>query len=309
MMRAPVQYYGGKGLMRKRLLAVVPPGGKPYCEPYCGGASLFFARDPAPNEVLNDLNEDLVNLFRCLQNPVTAAELERRLHWTLYSLAEYVRAIKILEGGETDPVLRAWAFYVRQNQGFSGLLTHNTAGAWSRTFVSSSGMAIGVSRWLTRKQFFSAWCERLQRVQIDCRDAIEVINYWDNQDAVFYVDPPYVSETRKTRAAYTVEASLEHHQELVQTLLRCRGAVVLSGYDHPVYAPLVDAGWDVMRWTVSASVAGRIRGSRLRGAGSASSCAARTEVVWRNARAEELCGRFSPEAVCVGESESRWMAN
>jgi DNA adenine methylase len=69
--------------MIAKLMRHVPLGGKPYCEPYMGAASLFFARPPAPVEVLNDLDGDLVNLFRCLQDKTTFEELKHRIRYTL----------------------------------------------------------------------------------------------------------------------------------------------------------------------------------------------------------------------------------
>jgi len=290
-LRAPVQWYGGKGNMIAKLMRHVPLGGRPYCEPYMGAASLFFARPPAPVEVLNDLDGDLVNLFRCLQDKETFAELKHRLLYTLYSRAEFARAIEILyDPSVTDPVLRAWAFFVALNQGFSGKKP-SSIGDWRRTFTTGRGCAYTTNEWMMRLSMLDDWHLRLLCVQIDCRDALEVIRYWDNPEAVFYVDPPYYPDTRADQDAYSVEADHEHHVRLVETLLQCQGAVVLSGYDHPVYAPLAEAGWTVTRYATACHAVGHIRTSKLLGAGAARALAPRTEVVWANPRAVELVER------------------
>jgi len=104
---------------------------------------------------------------------------------------------------------------------------------------------------------------------------------------VFYVDPPYHSDTRKDKKVYAVEPSHDHHERLVETLLACKGAVVLSGYDHPVYAPLAEAGWKVTRYQTACCAAGRTRGSGLQGAGAAMAKVPRVEVIWANAKAVE----------------------
>lgn len=292
-LRAPVQWYGGKGNMVAKIRRHVPLGGRPYCEPYMGAASLFFSRPPAPVEVLNDQDGDLVNLFHCLQDPVHFNELKHRLRHTLYSRAEFARALDILATpGETDPVLRAWAFFVAQNQGFSGVA--QTVGCWGRSFVSSGGCAETVSKWLMRLVMLDDWHRRLVLAQIDNRDALEVIRYWDNPEAVFYVDPPYHHETRTDRRVYAVEPDHDHHVQLVETLLACQGAVVLSGYEHPVYAPLTDAGWTVTRYETACHAAGRGRGSRLRGAGACREKVPRTELVWANPRAVAACQNVLP---------------
>lgn len=290
--KAPISYYGGKGMMRAKLLHLIPLGGKPYCEPFSGAGWIFFARQPAPVEVLNDLDGRIVNLFRVLQSPDTFEELKHRLTFTPYALAEFAKALEIMNDESALPVLRAWATFVAFNQAYSG--SPQTRGNWSRTFVSRRGMASNVSKWLSRLNQLEAIHKRLMRVQIDQRDAIDVIEYWDNQDAVFYCDPPYHHETRANDklSAYQHEQDHAFHERLVATLMKCQGAVVLSGYNHDVYAPLTNAGWDRIEFIVSCDAAVRGRNSGLQGAGAATGKVPRTEVVWRNPIAvEKTTGR------------------
>lgn len=286
-LRAPFMWFGGKGAMIAKLAPLIPAAGRPYCEPYAGAASMFFSRDPAPVEVLNDLDDRIINLFRVLQDREQFEELKHRILWTPYALAEFGRAMDILKTGSDDPAERAWAFFVAMNQGFSGRAP-STIGSWSRAFKSNAGMAGTTNRWIMRQTMMDAWRWRLLRCQIDSRDALEVIRYWDNREAVFYLDPPYHHDTRKDKAVYTVEQYHAHHVALVETILTCQGAVVLSGYDHPVYQPLVDAGWEVTRFETVCHAAGKTRGSGLQGDGAAKAKVPRTEVVWRNPRAVEL---------------------
>jgi DNA adenine methylase len=253
-----------------------------------GGASLFFARDPAPVEVLNDLDGDLVHFFRCLQDPATFTELRHRLTYTLYAHAEFVRAIDILKRNEVaGPVERAWAFFVRQNSAFSGI-PNPSPGQWARTFVSRGGRAMTTNRWMGRLATLDDWHRRLMRVQIDQRDALEVIKYWDTKDTVFYIDPPYHLDARASRDIYTHEVPREHHVALVDVLLGCKGAVVLSGYEHPVYGPLESAGWSVTRYSVACNAVGRTRVSGIQGPGSATARSPRIEVIWQNPAAVEM---------------------
>ncbi len=291
-LRAPVQWFGGKGAMTAKLMPLVPEGGQPYCEPYMGAACLFFARDPAPVEVLNDLDGDLVNLFRCLQDKDSFEELRHRLMWTPYARAEFARALDVLDDPNAPAVDRAWAFFVAKNQGFAGM-TARTVGNWSRTFTQRSGMAGKTSKWLMRLSMLDAWRWRLMRAQIDSRDAIEVIRYWDCTDAVFYIDPPYHHDTRKDVAVYAVEPDHDHHARLVQTLLSLQGRAVLSGYAHPVYAPLEAAGWRRIDFETACHAAGRGRGSGLQGKGAALAKVARVESVWINPAAQAAIDRLA----------------
>lgn len=278
-LRSPVRYFGGKGNMLAKLMRVVPSDAEVYVEPYCGGASLFFARDPAPVEVLNDLNKDIVNLFRVFQDKSQFEEFRHRLMYTPYARAEFERALTIRDSDEQDPVLRAWAFFVCQNQGFGG--TAKRPSDWGRVFTSYSGIAGTVNKWLMRLSMLDAFRWRLMCVQIECRDALECIQYWDSPKTVFYCDPPYMLSTR-TRPEYTVETDDEHHAKLVQVLLSCKGRIALSCYWHSVYQPLVDSGWKRIDFHTVCHAAGRVRASSLQGTGAAKAKVPRVETVLVN---------------------------
>jgi DNA adenine methylase len=276
-LRAPFQYFGGKSKMIAKLLPLLPQH-QVYVEPFCGAASLFFAKEPSPVEVLNDLNGDVINVFRVLQNKETHEELRFRLMYTPYARAEFMRALEMREQKDLTPVDRAWAFLVRQNMGMGG--TARTNGNWGRVFISNQGCADTCNRWLMRLSMLDAWHWRLMTVQIDCRDALEVIRYWDSPDTLFYVDPPYISETRKRLNVYEYEMTDEKHRELVEVLLGIKGKAVVSGYEHPLYSPFAQAGWEVHKFRTACHAAGRVRGSGLQGNGSALAKVPRTEVVW-----------------------------
>ena len=262
--------------MAKRLLPLLPDG-HVYVEPYCGMASLFWTKTPSPVEVLNDLDGEIINLFRVLQNPATFSEFFHRMLFTPYSYAEFCRA---LEYTGDNPVMRAWAFYVLHNQGFNG--KGSSPGDWSRVFVSAHHMAQTTSKWRGRMTQLAVWHDRLTRVQIDQRDALDVIKYWDSADTVFYVDPPYIAATRAkgSRNKYRHEATDDHHVRLVDLLCGIQGQAMVSGYDAEKYRLLEDAGFQRYEFDTAAYSAGRVRGSNLRGIGAATENASRTEVVW-----------------------------
>jgi DNA adenine methylase len=275
---APVMWYGGKGNLARRLMPHLPPG-KVYVEPYCGAASMFWhLQEPRPVEVLNDLDGEIINLFRCLQDKAAFEELMHRLIWTPYSLDEFRRALQTPL--DAPPIDRAWALFVRQNQGFGGVA--ETEGHWGRTFTSTRGMAGLASNFRGRIKLLTRWHDRLTRVQLDSRDALKVIRYWDSADTVFYLDPPYVTGTRVkgTTDVYSHEQDDEHHAELVELLLSIEGQAMLSGYAHEIYVPLEHAGWERIELATTSSAASRGRGTKLRGKGSALEHAKRTEVIW-----------------------------
>ena len=277
---APFQWFGGKGNLAKRIIPLLPKA-ITYAEPYAGAASVFWHLPrPYPVEVLNDLDGRIVNLFRVLQDRAKFEELAHRLVWTPYARDEFRRALAILQDPDAPDIDRAWAFFVAQNQGFSGFA--DSDGDWGRVLRGTErGIAPKPSQWRGRLKLLAHWHDRLTRVQIDSIDALECIRYWDTPDTLFYVDPPYVLETRKG-GGYAHEADDQHHQALVQLLLNIQGKAVVSGYDHPLYKPLEEAGWHKTIIPTACHAAGRIRGSGLRGEGMAKAKAPRFEVIWSN---------------------------
>lgn len=183
----PLIYFGGKGNLKKRISQLIPQT-QIYCEPFCGGASLFFFREPSPVEFLNDLDQNVVNLYRVLQNPETNAKLRDRIAYTLYSRAEFDLATENLKNPkQLNQIELAWSFFVKQNQGFSGL-----GKTWGRALKSSSrGMASTCSKWQSRQNSFDLWLKRLQQVQIECRPAIDLINFRGNAIVSTYPNPIY----------------------------------------------------------------------------------------------------------------------
>jgi DNA adenine methylase len=127
-------------------------------------------------------------------------------------------------------------------------------------------------------------------VQIDSVDARQAIRYWDTPETFFYLDPPYVPEARgdhKT-SRYNYEFQLEDHKQLVEVLLQVKGKALLSGYDHPVYRPLEEAGWHKVVREITSHAIARTRVSGILGPGSAKAKAPRTEVLWMNFKPEGL---------------------
>ena len=205
-----------------------------FVDVFGGGGSVLLNRKRSPVEVYNALDGNLVNLFRVLQTD--PLELERRLRSTLYSKEEFVKAIHIIDGRDepADDIERAWAMFVNMNQSVVGRVIR-TQGNWSRAAISVSGESAVVAGWKSLVNRLGGIYDRLSGVQVEQREANEALRYWDGSETVFYVDPPYIHDTRVESEYYAHEMSDEAHEEMVSTLLECRGYVVLSGYDHPIY--------------------------------------------------------------------------
>ena len=266
-----IRYFGGKFKLRKRICELLPEGGEPYCEPFCGAAAVLLARRPAPAEVLNDLHKEVINLYRVMQKSETFWELHQMISNTLYHRDELRRALDMPD--DASPVERAWATFVRFQMGTSGREA-KSIGDWGRerrcmsrpvTLFNRFGVLPDIQR-------------RIRYVQFDCRDAIDCIHYWDSENAVFYCDPPYHLDTRKGRG-YRHEIDGDYHERLVDVLLNVKGSVVLSCYDHPVYHKLMEHGWRRYQTTT------RCTSSNARHAGHRE---LRIETAYQNPKAYEL---------------------
>lgn len=280
-MRSPIWWFGGKGLFVSKLLPLIPRH-RIYVEPFGGGASLLFAKPPSKVEVYNDLDSGLVNFFRVLRDKKSFKRFCEYVALTPYAREEYYDCVKTWES-EKDPVIRAAKWFTIARMSFGGKFGKSWGFIVNRT---SNGMAGSVAGWLKTIERLPEIVERLQRVQIDHLHALEVIGRYDTEETFFYLDPPYVPETRKS-GKYAVEMSVKDHEVLVETLLQIKGMALLSGYRHEVYRPLEEAGWQVKQWKTTCSAAGRTRISGLQGIGKVKEKQQRIEAAWISPRAQK----------------------
>lgn len=224
-------WYGGKFSHLDWLLPLLPPAHH-YCEPFAGSAAVLLNRQPSPVETYNDIDGEVVNFFRVLRE--RPDELTRMIALTPFAREELHAALTRM-GKVTDPVERARMFYVRARQTRTGLAQTSTLGRWANCKnTSRAGMSGVVSRWLGGVEALPEIAERLVRVQIENRPAIDVLRLYDSKDTLFYCDPPYLHSTRGDSKAYGFEMDEEEHIRLAPILRACKGKVALSGYRHPL---------------------------------------------------------------------------
>ena len=227
-----IRWYGGKFSHLDWLLPLLPKC-QHFCEPFGGSAAVLLNRDPSPVETYNDIDGDLVNFFRVLRDKPD--ELIEKLVFTPFSREEFHKAYEMRGRTDLPDVERARLFFVRAEQVRIGLAQTSTAGRWAWCRLTSRrGMSGSVSRWLNRIDALWAVSERLRRVQIENRDAIEVIQKYDSPDTLFYIDPPYPHESRGDIHAYAYEMSEKDHEKLAEALHSVKGKAAISGYRSPL---------------------------------------------------------------------------
>lgn len=274
-MKPPVPYFGSKARIAEQIVALLPEHGH-YVEPYCGSLAVLLAKAPSRMETVDDLDGDLVTFWRVLREQ--PEDLVRACELTPHARAELAGAWE----PTTDEVERARRVWVRLSQGRGGMMRRT---GW-RHYVATSGSSIGMPGYLEayRERLMPA-ADRLRDVSLECLPALTVIGkYGAAADVLLYVDPPYLGTTRTdSNSRYGVEMRTEgEHRELAAALADCRAAVVLSGYDSPLYVSLY-AGWH--RYEL-ATMTGNGRGDKDR-----------IEVLWSNRRLGQQLDLFDEERV------------
>jgi len=220
-------WYGGKFNHLAWLLPLLPKCHH-YCEPFGGSAAVLLNRNPSAVETYNDLDGEVVNFFQVLREQTD--ELTKAIALTPFSREEFYRAV-CAEYEARTPLARARRFFIRARQARTGLAQKASLGRWANCKnTSRSGMSGVVSRWLGSVEMLPEIAERLLRVQIENRPALECIRLYDDKSTLFYCDPPYPHESRGDNKAYGFEMTEEEHQNLAALLGKVKGNVAISGY-------------------------------------------------------------------------------
>lgn len=249
-LRTPISYYGGKQKLAKTVLSFIPEH-RLYCEPFLGGAAIFFAKQASQVEVINDTNKELINFYRVCKNRFH--ELSSLVRVTLHSRDAHRKAWTVYtEPDLFDEVRRAWAVWVLSTQSFSSMLD----GSWGYDKADDT-----TTRKITnkREEFTEELALRLQHAQIECADAIYVIQSRDQPDSFFYCDPPYYNSDCGHYDGYT-EGDFE---ALLKTLACIEGKFMLSSYPSKLLQAYAKANnWRM--WSVEQGVSVNNRSGYLK---------------------------------------------
>ena len=281
--RPLLRYHGGKWKLAKWIIAHFPPH-RIYTETYGGAASVLLRKPRSYTEIYNDLDGEIVNLFRVVRDPMQGRELVRLLTLTPYARAEFDAAY--LSSG--DPIEQARRTTIKSFMGFSGA---GITGKWKtgfRTNVKHSGTAPGYD-WRNYPKALEALIERLRGVVIENGPAGQVMIGHDSPEALHYVDPPYPKSTRKGRwagNAYRHEMTDNDHRSLAEMLHDLRGMVVISGYPCDLYDIELFPDWQ------------RVEKSAL-----ADGASERTEVLWLSPSAARALDKSQLQLSFLGAKE------
>lgn len=261
----PLKWHGGKHYLAKAIIERMPSHVH-YVEPYFGGGSVLLEKDPVGiSEVVNDKNRELINFWKVLQKPKPFSEFIRVAEATPFSQQEWHDAEDIFPGKVPD-VRAAVAFFIRCRQSRAGKFDCFATLSKNRTRRAMNEQA---SAWMTAVDGLPAVASRLKRVVVLNDDAIKVIAREDSANTLFYLDPPYVHDTRVTTSDYDHEMTLAEHCQLLDLIVQLQGKVMLSGYPSKVYDDAL-SDWE----RVSIKIDNK--------ASSASKKPVKTECIWMN---------------------------
>ncbi|MEO5644465.1 MAG: DNA adenine methylase [Bacteroidia bacterium] len=230
-MKTPISYYGGKQRLVKTILPLIPKHTL-YCEPFCGGAAIFFSKESSTVEVINDTNRELINFYWIVQQDFPS--LEKLVKATLHSRSLFNDAKVVYENSHMfDPIKRAWAVWVLSVMGFASIL--NSSFGYDKSANTTTKKITS-----KRERFTEELAQRLQNVQIECTDALRIIRSRDTKDSFFYCDPPYYN----SNCAHYDGYSLEDFESLLKTLSQIEGKFLLSSYPSDILKKYIkEFGW------------------------------------------------------------------
>lgn len=267
-MKPPFAYYGGKTSMAERIVSLLPEHSH-YVEPFAGSLAVLLSKPRSAMETVNDLDGDLMTFWRVLRDQ--PRELAAAAALTPHSRAEHQAAYDL--EASSDDIERARRVWVLLTQGRGGTLRRT---GW-RFYRDPAGSTYSFPEYMGAyvERMLPA-AERLAGVSLEARDGVEVIrDFGRHENVLLYVDPPYLASTRNSTNYRHEMGDLDAHNVLIEALLECKAAVVLSGYHSPMYDGfLTGNGWDhveLSSWT----------GNGIRN-GATKTDGDRVEVLWSN---------------------------
>lgn len=210
-----IPWIGGKRRLADRLIPQFPPH-TCYVEVFAGGAALYFMRPPADVEVLNDINGELVNLYRVVK--VHLEEFVRQFKYALSS-RDMFKWHQVTPPETLTDIQRAARFFYLQQHAFGGKVDGQTWG------TATTAPPINLLR---IEENLSAAHLRLSGAFIENMDWHKLIERYDRPHTLFYMDPPYW-ET----AGYGVEFGIEQYEKMAAAMKTIKGKAIVSLNDHP----------------------------------------------------------------------------
>lgn len=241
-----LRWPGAKWRLADWIVSMLPQH-KVYCEPFFGSGAVFFTKNPSGTETINDIDDNVINLFRVVRD--NAKALSKAIEMTPYSRSEYGASCHSANGQDNE-IEQARQFLVRTWQAFGGKTKSSTS--WSHDRTNTVFRPLYWSK-LPGRILDSV--ERLKMAQIENMNALELIEMYNNKNTLLYIDPPYLSSTRTNLHYHCEFASESEHKELLRLCKKHKGHVIISAYENELYNDELD-GWEKQSKRVATSAGG-----------------------------------------------------
>ena len=266
-MKPPFGYYGAKYKIASKIIESLPPH-YAWVEAFCGSAALTVSKAPSPIEIINDIDDQIINLFEQLRN--NSEELINAIRLTPYARAEYFNAYNACKSD--IPLEKARKFLVATMMTVNGAFGETSAGFSYSQSYSRDGKEARVSRWNNLPERLKLVVERIKSVRVENRDARELLEMFYNRPAtLFYMDPPYPIDRMHRYNHDSIEESF--HIDLLNLCLKSKCMLLVSSYDNELYNEYLSSknGWTKV---VINTQTGDTTGKKY----------SRKEVLWKNSQ-------------------------
>ena len=262
--KSAFSYFGSKHKLSLPILKYMPPH-HAWVDVFCGSAAMTLAKSPAPIEVINDINGEIVNFFNQLRkNP---EKMYTMLNITPYSRQELNNARMKRNRSSIE---RARCFMISSMMSINGIFGDHKGGFSYSNSYSRRGMEARVSRWNNMPLRLQHVVERLKNVRLENQDARKLLKDFITRPATLaYLDPPYLAKRSKGYDFDQVDEAF--HEELLDLACVAKCMIMISGYDNFLYKRYLkpEYGWRMIKigtYTQGSS------GKRME----------RTEYLWQN---------------------------
>lgn len=255
-MKAIIKYPGSKWSIAEWIIRFFPEHHS-YLEAFFGSGAVLFNKPRSNIETVNDLDGNVVNLFEWIKKD--PERLAHEIYWTPYARQVYEDTFT---QAPADSLGRAVNFYIRLNMGHGFRTTGEKVG-WKND-IQGREKAYAASDWCKLPEKIMQAAERLRGVQIENRPAVELMQRFNYPNVLFYIDPPYMPETRHGKQYRYEMYDRKSHEELLEVAKAHKGPILISGYDSDLYNDMLQ-GWHREETTCYSQV-----------------CSKKKEVLWMN---------------------------
>ena len=230
-------YLGGKISMLPNILPKIPPHST-YVEPFAGSLAVFLNKKPSEREIINDLDPDIATFWKVLKTD--GDRLIYKIQMTPTSRSIFGNACDLLFRSEKklSDVDRALYTYVAITQGIVRVLNPRNNDKNCSVY----------------KEFHNYRVAKIDNLEVSFQDtkvfnqdAVKVMKRFDGKDTFMYLDPPYVVSSQRGSESYKISISDEWHEEFLQTALRCKSKIMISGYESEMYRDYLMA-WECFKY-------------------------------------------------------------